>query len=59
MSEITDLGFHFYCYCRGEIDRNVHASVASLVDDYEPRSTSAPPHLEDRWAAQLVMVLGA
>ena len=37
--------------CRREFDKN----VASLVDDMEvPRATSAPPHLEDRWAAQLV-----
>ena len=57
MSDRTDLASPVLHHRRGEIDRNVHASVASLVDDYEPRSTSAPPHLEDRWAAQLVMLL--
>ena len=35
---------------RRQIDKN----VASLIDDFEPRSTSAPPHLEDHWAAHLV-----
>ena len=28
--------------------------MSSLIDDFEPRSTSAPPHLQDRWEGQLV-----
>jgi hypothetical protein len=37
--------------CRREINK----TVSSIIDDLEvPRATSAPPHLEERFAAQLV-----
>ena len=35
--------------------RDLNQNVAGLLDELDiPRAISAPPHLDDRWAAQLV-----
>lgn len=39
------------CFLRRDLNQN----VAGLLDELDiPRAISAPPHLDDRWAAQLV-----
>ena len=42
---------HTALLCRRDLNQN----VAGLLDELDiPRAISAPPHLDDRWAAQLV-----
>jgi hypothetical protein len=40
-----------FLVCRQDINQN----VSTLLDELDiPRAISAPPHLDDRWATQLV-----
>lgn len=51
VDEFTFISMSFVC--RQDINQN----VSTLLDELDiPRAISAPPHLDDRWAAQLVRI---